>query len=148
MPQVKIKQGTKSSINNNTGVLNAGTLAVTTDTNELFFTHNDGTLHQLCDNVGDSDKLDGKHLSEIVNGTTNYIPKFTGANSVGDSIIYATTDKVGIGTSNPSEKFEVVGNIETDHIKLNNSVTFLDNSAEKGGMRYNIINKTIEFFFI
>lgn len=54
MPQVKIKQGTKLSINNNTGVLNAGTLAVTTDTDELFFTHNDGTLHQLCDNVNKS----------------------------------------------------------------------------------------------
>lgn len=48
MPQVKLKQGTKSSINNNAGVLNAGTLAVTTDTNELFITHNDGTVHQLC----------------------------------------------------------------------------------------------------
>ena len=54
MPQVKIKQGTKSSINNNAGVLNAGTLAVTTDTNELFVTHNDGTVHQLCDNVNKS----------------------------------------------------------------------------------------------
>ena len=132
MPQVKIKQGSKSVVNNNAGVLNAGTLAVTTDTNELFVTHNDGTVHQLCNPV---------------NGTTNYISKFTGANSVGDSIIYATTDKVGIGTSNPSEKLEVVGNIETDHIKLNNSVTFLDNSAEKAGMRYNGTNKTIEFFF-
>lgn len=48
MPQVKLKQGVKSSINNNAGVLNAGTLAVTTDTNELFITHNDGTVHQLC----------------------------------------------------------------------------------------------------
>lgn len=51
MPQVKIKQGTKSSINNNAGVLNAGTLAITTDSNELFVTHNDGTVHQLCNPV-------------------------------------------------------------------------------------------------
>ena len=48
MPQIKLKQGVKSSINNNAGVLNAGTLAVTIDTNELFITHNDGTVHQLC----------------------------------------------------------------------------------------------------
>lgn len=48
MAQVKVKQGTKNSVNNNAGILNAGTLAVTTDTDELFVTHNDGTLHQLC----------------------------------------------------------------------------------------------------
>ena len=51
MPQVKIKQGSKSAVNNNAGVLNAGTLAITTDTNELFVTHNDGTVHQLCNPV-------------------------------------------------------------------------------------------------
>ena len=57
MPQVKIKQGVKSSINNNAGVLNAGTLAITTDTNELFVTHNDGTVHQLCNPVINTDQI-------------------------------------------------------------------------------------------
>ena len=57
MPQVKIKQGSKSAVNNNAGVLNAGTLAVTTDTNELFVTHNDGTVHQLCNPVIDTDQI-------------------------------------------------------------------------------------------
>ena len=58
MPQVKIKQGSKSAVNNNAGVLNAGTLAITTDTNELFVTHNDGTVHQLCNPVIDTDQID------------------------------------------------------------------------------------------
>ena len=57
MPQVKIKQGSKSAVNNNAGVLNAGTLAITTDTNELFVTHNDGTVHQLCNPVIDTDQV-------------------------------------------------------------------------------------------
>lgn len=57
MPQVKIKQGVKSSINNNAGILNAGTLAITTDTNELFVTHNDGTVHQLCNPVINTDQI-------------------------------------------------------------------------------------------
>ena len=57
MPQVKIKQGSKSAVNNNAGVLNAGTLAITTDTNELFVTHNDGTVHQLCNPVIDTDQI-------------------------------------------------------------------------------------------
>lgn len=66
----------------------------------------------------DVDLLDGKHLSEIVNGTTNYIPKFTGANSVGDSIIYATADKVGIGKTDPSEKLDVNGSIKANGYKV------------------------------
>ena len=57
MPQVKIKQGSKSAVNNNAGVLNAGTLAITTDTNELFVTHNDGTVHQLCNPVIDTNRI-------------------------------------------------------------------------------------------
>ena len=57
MPQVKIKQGSKSAVNNNAGVLNAGTLAITTDTNELFVTHNDGTVHQLCNPVIDTNQI-------------------------------------------------------------------------------------------
>ena len=57
MPQVKIKQGSKSAVNNNAGVLNAGTLAITTDTNELFVTHNDGTVHQLCNSTIDTDQI-------------------------------------------------------------------------------------------
>ena len=79
----------------------------------------------------------------------NYLPKIDDVNKkLVKSNIYDSSINVGIGTNVPSEKLEVVGNIETDHIKLNNSVTFLDSSAEKGGMRYNSINKTIEFFFI
>ena len=81
MPQVKIKQGVKSSINNNSGVLNAGTLAVTTDTNELFVTHNDGTVHQLCDNVkkagdtmsGDLD-MGGNELKNVAIEVVSSLP--------------------------------------------------------------------------
>ena len=37
-----------------------------------------------------------------VSGTTNYIPKFTGANSLGNSLIYDNGTNVGIGTTSPS----------------------------------------------
>ena len=36
-------------------------------------------------------------------GTTNYIPKFTGTSSIGNSIIYETSGLIGIGTTTPSE---------------------------------------------
>ncbi len=37
-----------------------------------------------------------------VSGTTNYIPKFTGENSLGNSLIYDNGTNIGIGTTSPS----------------------------------------------
>ena len=68
--------------------------------------------------VNNTDTLDGKHLSEIINGTANYVPKFTGDNAIGDSIIYATADNVGIGTTDPSEKLDIKGNVKADGFKV------------------------------
>ena len=42
-------------------------------------------------------------------GTTNYLPKFTGASALGNSLIFDNGTNVGIGTTSPSEKLEVVG---------------------------------------
>lgn len=50
----------------------------------------------------------GQFTSKI-SGTTNYIPKFTGVNSIGNSQIFDNGTNVGIGTTTPSEKLEVVG---------------------------------------
>lgn len=43
-------------------------------------------------------------------GTTNYLSKFTGASTLGNSLIYDNGTNVGIGTASPSEKLHVVGN--------------------------------------
>lgn len=43
-------------------------------------------------------------------GTTNYIPKFTGATSVGDSIIYTNGTSVGVNTTTPTSRFTSVTN--------------------------------------
>jgi hypothetical protein len=51
-----------------------------------------------------------------VTGTTNYVSKFTGANTLGNSQIFDDGTSVGIGTTSPnaSTKLDVRSNIATD----------------------------------
>ena len=43
--------------------------------------------------------------------TTNYVPKYTGTSTFGNSVIYQNSNgNVGIGTTNPVAKFQVIGN--------------------------------------
>ena len=42
-------------------------------------------------------------------GTANYIAKFIDPNTIGDSVIYESGGKVGIGTASPDSKLEVTG---------------------------------------
>ena len=42
-------------------------------------------------------------------GTANYLPKFSGVSTLGNSLIYDNGTNVGIGTTNPAAKFQVFG---------------------------------------
>ena len=44
-------------------------------------------------------------------GTTNYLPKFTGTSTIGNSQIFDDGTYVGIGTITPTEKLQVNGNL-------------------------------------
>ena len=53
-------------------------------------------------------------------GTTNYISKWTGTNTQGNSLIFDNGTNVGIGTTSPDEKLHVDGNILVDSAILSN----------------------------
>jgi len=60
-------------------------------------------------------------------GTANRIAKFTGPNTIGDSVIFESSGNVGIGLMNPSERLDVAGTarVVADHP----SVLFYDVNA-------------------
>ena len=49
--------------------------------------------------------------TSAVTGTTNYIPKFTSANTLGNSVIFESGSNIGIGTTSPSAKLNVAGTL-------------------------------------
>jgi len=51
-------------------------------------------------------------------GTTNYISKFTNSSVIGNSLIYDDGSNVGIGTSSPTHKLSVIGDIRTTNSLL------------------------------
>ena len=59
--------------------------------------------------------------SSDISGTTNYVSKFTGANSLGNSQLFDNGTNVGIGTSSPTEKLEVQNAGSGAKIKVSNS---------------------------
>lgn len=60
-------------------------------------------------------------------GTTGYIPKWTGGTSVGNSTLYQSGSKVGVGTSAPGYPLDVNGNINTNAAYLIKGYTVLGN---------------------
>ena len=73
-----------------------------------------------------ADLLDGQHGAYYaplanISGTTNYVAKFTGANSVGNSLIYDNGTNVGIGTTGPGAKLDVIGKVRSTG--FNNAAT-------------------------
>ena len=64
-----------------------------------------------------------------VAGTTNYIPKFATATTLGNSQIFESGSNIGIGTTTPSEKLEVNGNALIKTSFVGTVAAFGDNYA-------------------
>lgn len=57
-------------------------------------------------------------------GTTNYVSKFTGSGSIGDSLIFDNGTNVGIGTASPSAKLHIAGSEQLLDDGVNGRLTF------------------------
>ena len=67
-------------------------------------------------------------------GTTNYLPKFTGTSTIGNSVVYDDGTNIGIGTTTPLVKLHVNGT-GTQYFRLSSSTnsTFQQMGATSGG---------------
>jgi len=73
-------------------------------------------------------------------GTTHYIPKFTGAKALGNSIIYNNGTNVGISTTSPTQKLDVAGNIKGQSLifSQDDQSVSITNRWSTDGTGYNI----------
>jgi hypothetical protein len=76
-------------------------------------------------------------------GTTNYLPKFTGASALGNSVIYDDGTNIGLGTSTPSQKLEIVGNILVRNT-LTNASFYLAQEGDNSSTLYQYNNGTLK----
>lgn len=60
--------------------------------------------------AGNGLNLSGNTFSLAASGTSNYLTKWTGTNTLGQGIIYDNGTNVGIGTTTPGAKLDVSGN--------------------------------------
>jgi len=66
-------------------------------------------------------------------GTTNKVPLWTGTTVLGDSAIAQSGTNIGIGTTNPSEKLQVAGNISVSGTSYLDGLVTIDNNLNVQG---------------
>jgi len=79
--------------------------------------------------------------SSDISGTTNYVSKFTGANSLGNSLIYDNGSGVGIGTTSPL--FTTAGRSVLDVNGSSGSLISLSVGGVAGSYLYQVSNNLI-----
>jgi len=64
--------------------------------------------------------------SNIIGGTSNYIPLWSTNTSLGNSVLYQSSSNIGIGTTSPGYKLDVVGAVRSN---IDNSFSFALNRS-------------------
>jgi len=82
-------------------------------------------------------------------GTVNYVPKFTATRTLGNSQIFDNGTNVGIGTTSPSEKLDVIGFMRTTSgVKVTDGTIDFRLSWASGNVAFfgNTTNHPIDFY--
>jgi hypothetical protein len=79
-------------------------------------------------NVTSSWANSASYFSGVSNGTTNYVAKFTGANTIGTGSIFDSGSKVGIGTSSPTAPLHI-STSPSSYILVESTAASLSGSA-------------------
>lgn len=76
-------------------------------------------------------------------GTTNYIPKFTAASTIGNSQIFDNGTNVGVGTTSPVTRLDVLTS-STNGIDLRNLATSVGDQVAKSSPRFRLVSSRYE----
>jgi hypothetical protein len=69
-------------------------------------------------------------------GTTNYLPKWTSGTAIGNSLVFDDGTNVGIGTTSPSVKLDVVTTVQASRLSTaagQTHIEFVDTTNSKSG---------------
>ena len=71
-------------------------------------------------------------------GTANYLPKFTASGTVGDSLLFENSSNMGLGTTSPASKLEVVNNSGGIYALTLSS----NDNTYRAGIKFNVVRTT------
>ncbi len=110
-----------------------------------FLTHSGSTINkrtpaQVLSDIGGQAALTNPITGT---GTTNYVSKFTGSTTLGNSQIFDNGTNVGIGTTSPFSKLEIVG--PATSWANSPSIIFTDNAGTINSRRWLIGNVATDY---
>jgi hypothetical protein len=96
-------------------------------TNGQFLQYNSSTDYWVPSSSGNFTSLsvNGTGVISSSGGTTNYISKFTGGSTIGNSLVFDNGTNVGIGTTTPTSQLHVIGTgLFSSALLVNNNIVW------------------------